>query len=135
MTPDTAITHLVVLNNHEITEHNRVFSSSMTTSSSNVELANGNKRRFIKNVKNLYTLSFTWLPSLQTQTIDGRRGRDYLYSLATMSSQFNLSIKLNPDDLFYDTVVYVDSYNETLLRRDISTQCAYYNVDISLKEK
>jgi len=135
MTPDTAITHLVVLNNHEITEHNRVFSSSMTTSSSNVELANGNKRRFIKNVKNLYTLSFTWLPSLQTETIDGRRGRDYLYSLATMSSQFNLSIKLNPDDPFYDTVVYVDSYNETLLRRDISAQCAYYNVDISLKEK
>lgn len=135
MVPDTAITHLIVLNNYEITEHNRVFSSSMATASANVELANGNKRRFIKNAKNLYTLNFTYLPSLQSLTIDGRKGRDYLYSLATMSSQFNLSIKLNPSDPFYNTIVYVDSYNENLLRRDISTQCSYYDVDITLKEK
>ena len=129
------ITHLVVINGEEITEHGRLFSSSMATSASNVELLNGNKKRFIKNAKNVYTLSFQYLPDHPERTIDGRKARNYLLSVAKTSSSASLSITLDPAEPSYNTVVYVDSYSETLVRRDIPNQCAYYNVEISLKEK
>ena len=131
----SGITHLVVINGEEITEHGRLFSSSMTTSASNVELLNGNKKRFIKNAKNVYTLSFQYLPDHPERTIDGRKARNYLLSVAKTSSSASLSITLDPAEPSYNTVVYVDSYSETLVRRDIPNQCAYYNVEISLKEK
>jgi hypothetical protein len=129
------ITHLVVLNGEEITEHNRIFSGNMATSAANAELLNGNRKRFIKNAKNYYNFSFTYLPDKPSETIDGRESRNYLYDLARTPSSATLSIKLDPDDSFYNTVVYVESYSETLIRRDIPNQCAYYNVEISLKEK
>jgi hypothetical protein len=131
----SGITHLVVINGEEITEHGRLFSSSMATSASNVELLNGNKKRFIKNAKNVYTLSFQYLPDHPERTIDGRKARNYLLSVAKTSSSASLSITLDPAEPSYNTVVYVDSYSETLVRRDIPNQCAYYNVEISLKEK
>ena len=131
----SGITHLVVINGEEITEHGRLFSSSMATSASNVELLNGNKKRFIKNAKNVYTLSFQYLPDHPERTIDGRKARNYLLSVAKTSSSASLSIILDPAEPSYNTVVYVESYSETLVRRDIPNQCAYYNVEISLKEK
>ena len=131
----SGITHLVVINGEEITEHGRLFSSSMATSASNVELLNGNKKRFIKNAKNVYTLSFQYLPDHSERTIDGRKARNYLLSVAKTSSSASLSITLDPAEPSYNTVVYVDSYSETLVRRDIPNQCAYYNVEISLREK
>lgn len=72
------ITHLVVINGHEITEHNRRFDQNYKMNSSDVELANGNRRRFIKNNKNTYTLSFSYLPDKQARTIDG--GRQGIFS-------------------------------------------------------
>lgn len=49
-------------------------------------------------------------------------------------SSVSLSIKLNPEEEFYTTTVYLESYSETLLRRDLTTQCSYYDVTISFKE-
>jgi hypothetical protein len=132
---DPGITHLVVLNNEEITEHGRVFQASVVTASSDIELANGNKRRFIKNAKNTYTLSYTWIPNIPEHTVDGRKARDFLYSVATTSAAIPFSVKTDPAEPFYNTYVYVESYNETLVRRDIASKCSYYNLDISLKEK
>jgi hypothetical protein len=129
------ITHLVVINGQQITEHGRTFTSSMLTSAANVDLLNGNKRRFIKNSKNSYTLSFQYLPDHPERTIDGRKARNYLLSVARTASSASLSIVLDPAEPAYNTVVYIDSYSETLVRRDIPNQCAYYNVEISLREK
>lgn len=128
------ITHLVVINGHEITEHNRRFDQNYKMNSSDVELANGNRRRFIKNNKNTYSLSFSYLPDKQTRTIDGRKARDFLFQLAKTPSSASLSIKLDPAEPFYNTTVYVDSYTETLIRRDLPNQCAYYDVSITLAE-
>lgn len=129
------ITHLITINGEQITEHGRTFTSSMTTSAANVELMNGNKRRFIKNAKNTYTLSFQYLPDHPERTIDGRKARNFLLSVARTSASASLSITLDPAEPTYNTNVYVDSYSETLVRRDIPNQCAYYNVEISLREK
>lgn len=70
----TTITHLVKLNGNEITEHNRKFDGGTSINASNIELINGDKRRYIKNNKNIYNFNFTYLPSLQSHTVDNRRG-------------------------------------------------------------
>jgi hypothetical protein len=128
------IIHLVKLNGEEITEHGRTFSGGSTIKASDVELNNGTRRRYIKNSKDTYSLSFRYLPSLQNKTIDGRKGRDYLYQIARTPSSISLSIKLDPEEGFYNTTAYVESYNETLIRRDIAGQCSYYDVQINLVE-
>ena len=130
----TTITHLVKLNGFEITEHNRNFDGGTAISANDIELINGDKKRYIRNNKNLYNFNFTYLPSLQTHTVDGRRGRDYLYSIAMTPASVSLSIKLDPEENFYTTTVYVESYSETLIRRDLTSQCSYYDVTISFKE-
>lgn len=128
------ITHLILLNGEEITEHNRIFDGGYKINSIDLDLANGNKRRFIKNNKNVYNLNFRYLPDKHTKTIDGRKARDFLFNLAKTPSSATLSIKLDPNEPFYNTTVYVDSYTEMLIRRDIPNQCAYYDVSISLSE-
>jgi len=128
------ITHLLVINGQQVTEHGRTFNSSNKFNSVDLDLANGNKRRFIKNNKNLYNLSFKYLPDKQEKTIDGRKGRDFFYDLARTPSSVSLSIKLDPAKPFYNTIVHVDSYSEVLIRRDIPGQCAYYDVTMSLSE-
>lgn len=129
------ITYLVAINGEEITEHNRKTNVGLASVSSNQELLNGAKRRFIKNSKNTYSLSFEYLPDLPEKTVDGRKARNFLNTLARTPSSATFSIKLDPNEPFYNTVVYVESYSETLVRRDIPNQCAYYNVEITLKEK
>lgn len=128
------IVHLIKLNGEEITEHGRTFSGGSAIKASNIELVNGTKRRYIKNSKDVYNLSFRYLPSLQNKTIDSRKGRDYLYQLARTPAAVSLSIKLDPEEDFYNTTAYFDSYNEVLIRRDIAGKCSYYDVSISLIE-
>lgn len=128
------ITHLLIINGEQITEHGRTFDLSYKFNSVDLDLANGNKKRFIKNNKNIYNLSFKYLPTKQEKTIDGRKGRDFLYTLARTPSSATLSIKLDPSEPFYNTTVYINSYSETLIRRDIPGQCAYYDVTMSLSE-
>jgi len=41
------ITHLLVINGEQITEHGRTFDSSYKFNSVDLDLANGNKKRFI----------------------------------------------------------------------------------------
>jgi hypothetical protein len=72
---------------------------------------------------------------MSERTIDGRVARNFLYALAKTPSSATFSIILDPAEPAYNTGVYVESYTETLVRRDIPNQCAYYNVEISLKEK
>jgi hypothetical protein len=128
------ITHLVVLNGQEITEHNRLFDGGSLVNGQIIELNNGNRKRYIKKNKNVYNMSFSYLPDLETKTIDGRKARNYLLGLTKTPASVSLSIKLDPNEPFYNTTVYVDSYSESLIRRDIPNQCAYYNVQISLRE-
>lgn len=128
------ITHIVSLNGSQITEHNRVVSMTLQNQSSEVEMSRGNKQRYILPSKNAYSFTFSYLPSKADKTIDGRQARDYLVSLMALRAKITLSIKLDPAEPEYTTLVYADSYNESLIRRDIPSNCAYYDVQISFVE-
>ena len=119
----------------EITEHGRKFSSEIQQSGSDVELARGRIKRYVQKNKRTFSLSFSYLPTLQEKTADGRKGRDYMNELAQTRGIVYLLIKLDPNDEYREYTCYINSYSERLLRRDLETNCAYYDVSIGLEEQ
>jgi hypothetical protein len=144
----TGLTHLVLISatpfesltalqkqGCEITEHGRTFSSEINQSGSDVELARGRIKRYVQKNKRTFSLSFKYLPTLQDKTADGRKGRDYLNILAQTRGLVYLLIKLDPNDEYRAYTCYINSYSERLLRRDLQTNCAYYDVSLGLEEQ
>jgi len=131
----TGLIHLLSINGNEITEHNRKFSSTIEQAGSDVELSRGRVRRYIRKNKRVFTLNFTYLPNNTDHTVDGRRGRDYLSSIANTRGTVTVAIMISPQDGLKTYNCFVNSYTETLVRRDIKTACAYYDVSIELGEQ
>ena len=131
----TALAHLIVIDGEEITEHNRRFSSSIIQSGSDLELDRGIVKRYVKKNKRSFNISFSYLPNKVEKTVDGRKGRDYLFNLVNIKNSVNLKIKLDPLESFSEYECYVNSYSESLIRRDIPSQCSYYEVSIDLEER
>ena len=131
----SGIVHLLKIDGIEITEHSRKFSSSESISASDVELDSGINKRYIRKNKRQFTLNFSYLPSLAIHTVDARVGRNYLQTIAQKRGAVEIYIKLNPKEDFQTFNAYVTSYNETLIKRDVETQCAYYDVSIAFEER
>lgn len=144
----TGLTHLILISaapfstlttqqkkDCEITEHARTFSSEIQQSGSDIELARGKIKRYVQKNKRTFSLSFKYLPTLQEKTADGRKGRDYFNSLAQTRGLVYVLIKLDPNDEYRAYTCYINSYSETLLRRDLETNCAYYDVNMGLEEQ
>jgi hypothetical protein len=131
----TGLTHLLSINGQEITEHNRKFNSSVEQGGSDVELSRGKVRRYISKNKRTFSLNFTYLPNNTDSTVDGRVGRDYLASIANTRGTVTVSIQISPADDIKTYTCFVNSYTEKLVRRDIPSACAYYDVSIELGEQ
>lgn len=132
--PDTYIISLLSIDGTEITEHNRRYSGEQVINSSGIELDSGITKKYIKQNKNNFSLSFSYLPSSTSLTVDGRSGRDFLKTLASSPSKKTISIKLSPSDSIKTFTAYVSSYSESLIKRDVRNKCAYYDVTISFEE-
>lgn len=131
----TGLVHLFSINGEQITEHNRKIDISIDQSATGIELARGINRKYIKKNKKTFSVNFRYLPNTTDKTVDGRRGRDYLNSIANTRGTVSVSIKLSPVDDFEVYTCYVNSYSETLVRRDIGSGCSYYDVKIELGEQ
>jgi len=129
-----SIVKLLSLDGVEITEHSRKYSGSESIAASDVELDSGINKRYIKKNKKSLSLSFSYLPSLAIHTVDARVGRNYLQTLANKRGKVAVYIQLGPEESPQQYDAYVTSYSETLIKRDVSTQCAYYDVSIALEE-
>lgn len=130
----TTIVHLLTINGTEITEHNRTFSKSENIAANELQLDSGRSRRYISKNKQTFSLSFSYLPSLSSKTVDARAGRDFLKTLSSLRAKSTVTIQLNPDNGYTSYQMYVTSYSETLKRRDVTTSCSYYDVSITLEE-
>jgi hypothetical protein len=130
----TDLVYLLSIDNQEITEHNRRTSISTNQSSAAVELGRGVSKRYIKKNKKNFSIFFSYLPSAQEKTVDGRKGRDYLVNLANKKNTVLVKIKLNPSEEYKEYECYLNSYSEKLIRRDIPSQCSYYDVNLDLEE-
>lgn len=129
-----SIHKLLSINSTEITEHNRKISISEQLAANDIDLASGHRRRYYSRNKKQFSLNWAYLPSLQAKTVDGRVGRDFLYSLANGSAVATVLVELAPGE--YETFdCYIDSYSEDLIRREYATQCSYYDVSLTLTER
>lgn len=130
-----SIQHIVTFNGNEITEHNRKLVIAEQLSVSDVELSNGNRRRFYRENKKTFTLNWSYLPSLENKTVDSRKGQIFLSNLANTTSNVLITIQTEPGGPYDPIYCFIDSYDEKLLRRDFSTQCSYYDVSMTLAER
>ena len=128
------IYRLCKLNNRVLTAHNRKLSISVNYVYDDVELLSGNKRRFLRGVKQSFKLDWQFLPSKDSKTVDGQYGRDYLKDLVGNRQLLSFFIQDKPNDAGSTYTVIMESYNEDLVRRELSTGTHFYNVSLVLKE-
>jgi hypothetical protein len=133
-----AVKSFFKVNGEEITAHNRSFSSSIKAVASSVTLASGKSKRFYVRSPKAFSLSFSYVPGPSAMSVDGQGARDFLFSIATLDK--NVLVEYLPeytsdqDSFDYESVVSrVTGYSETLIRRDESNGCYYYNVSISFE--
>lgn len=131
----TGLSYLIAINSQPITEHNRRTSIETNQSGADVELHSGRLKRYYKKNKQLFSLDFKYLPNTHEKTVDGRKGRDYLHSIAQTRGTVTVSIKLDPEKGYASYTCYVISYSESLIRRDIPNNCEYYDVTMVLEEQ
>jgi len=125
---------LLVIDGQEITSHNRTFSISEMQSSVDVELITGSKRRFVKDSKKTFSLSFSYLPDKDAVTVDTRSGRNTLLNFVNKRDLCTLEVEMEPGAGLSSYEVYVESYNEKAVRRDFNSQCTYYDIQMSFVE-
>lgn len=132
--PDTYIISLLSIDGTEITEHNRKYNGGQTINASDVELDSGVNKRYIKKNKENFSISFTYLPNSATKSVDGRAARDFLKTVAETPGKKTINIKLSPVDPTKTILAYVSSYSETLIKREVDQECAYYDVTVNFEE-
>lgn len=131
----TSLVYLIKIAGEEITEHGRKISISIGQSGSDVELDRGITKRYAKRNKKTFSLSFSYLPTSHEKTVDGRKGRDYLLTVFKQKNPVEVKIKLDPEEEYTTYMCHFNSYSERLLRRDIPSNCAYYDVNVDLEEQ
>lgn len=125
----------ITLNGTEITNHNRKFGMTDGLNVNDIETAGGRKRRFYKSSKRSIDLNFTYLPDKANRTVDQRAGRDFMFGLAYSSPFVVVTMQDSPGDVYKEFSGYIVSYQEKMLRRDLKSQCTYYDLSFSIEER
>ena len=130
----TRLAVFITLNGTEVTNHGRTVTLSEMVNTSDVETASGRLRRFYQPNKKSVSLTFTYLPNTSEKTADGRVGRDFLEGLARTAPKVLVNYKDVPTGLNKEFYGFITSYTESIVRRDLPTQCTYYDVQFSIEE-
>jgi hypothetical protein len=98
------------------------------------QLASGKQVRYIKAVKKRFVTSWTWLPSESDQTIDGGAGRNDLVKFRDSGGPFLLTVE---DDVLGFSVynVFIEQYDEKLIRRDPHSGLFFFDVSMEFIEQ
>jgi len=128
---------LVVINNKPLTNHNRILSISYNLISTDNTNWNGTRSRYFRRSSSAnkisLTLNWTMVPNTKRDTADGRYGRDYLKELATMEDSMTM-IYYHIDGTTTSHTVFIDSYNENLIRRDLVNNVYYFDCSMTINE-
>jgi len=99
-----------------------------------VELANGDRKRYIKAVKHQFAMSWTWLPDKSIETIDGGIARQEIQNLVGTSGEVHTLRFYDRNAGWMEYLVFVNTYSEILLRRDAASGTHFWEVTIELEE-
>lgn len=134
---------LVFIDGKPITNHNRIISQNLNLSIIDNMNWNAEKGRYYKKVskagREQFNFSWRFLPNFREKTVDLAYGRDFLASIASDPDTHILKI-VNQDEsgttpYSEETyTVFVRSYDETLIRRDLSDGVYYFDCQLSLEE-
>lgn len=139
----SSIRTFLILDDKPLTNHNREFDISISPSFIENRNWNNRKSRYYKRAsesgRKTFSLSWKFLPNFMTQTVDTRHGRDYIASISEDPDVHVLKV-INQDqngltpytETSYN--VFVRSYSETLLRRDLSNGVYYFDCNLTLEE-
>ena len=134
---------LLSIDNRVITNHNRSIESSIEPIFvENTNVKNTTSRYYKSTTRasrNIFVLSWAYLPNSKEQTVDDRWARDYILSIAKDPDYHVLKItNMDSSGVTPDTQtsynVLVTDYSETLVRRDIDSNTYYWDCSITLGE-
>lgn len=99
-----------------------------------VDLANGNRKRYVRAVKHTYSTSWTYLPDDSTCTIDGYAARDEIVALIGDSEQSHTLRFFYKNNKYEEVTVFVTSYSENLIKRDPTSGVFIWEVSLEFEE-
>jgi hypothetical protein len=98
------------------------------------ELANGKRKRYVKAVKHTFSISWSYLPDDSICTIDGYAARDTLVTLLGDSEQSHTLRFFYQNAKYEEMTVFVNSYSESLIKRDPVSGIFLWEVSLELEE-
>jgi len=129
-----ALPNLITLGGYELTDQGRTFSSARDERSIPVELASGLTKKYFKAVKYTFSIAWTQLPSLSTQTYDKKEARNTLKVLSDTQAVLPLIVRA-PIGTTQTYNVWIESYSENIMRRDFVSGAIFYEVSLELKQQ
>jgi hypothetical protein len=130
----TSLAVFVSINGTELTNHNRTVSIAEEANVSDVETSAGRLKRFYKPNKRSLSFSFNYLPNNGDKTADGRVARDFIENLVRTAPKVLVNYKDDPTEANKEFYGFISSYSESIVRRDLPTQCTYYDVQFNIEE-
>jgi len=139
----SSIRTFLILDDKPLTNHNREFDISIAPSFVENKNWNNRKSRYYKRAsesgRKTFSLSWKFLPNFMDKTVDTRHGRDYIASISEDPDVHVLKV-VNQDqngltpytETSYN--VFVRSYSETLIRRDLADGVYYFDCNLTLEE-
>jgi hypothetical protein len=130
----TDLLKFISINSTELTEGSRKVSINETLSVSDIETSSGRIKRFFNKSKKELSINYSYLGSGTDHTVDGRVGRDFIHNLALNSPSIQVAYVDQPGGPVISFNGFISSYSESIIRRDLSTQCIYYEVQFTVQE-
>lgn len=127
--------NLLSLDGIELSDHGRTFTQDRVDRITQIELANGNRKQYVKGIKRKFNIEWTWLPSADAQTSDTKAGRDTLRGLLLDGNTHTLIVRDMASGSTNTYTVFVDSYNETIKRRDNPNNLHYYDISVEFSQQ
>lgn len=128
---------LITVNNVTLSDHNRSEARiEYENVRQDVRLASGTMRRYFIANKRRLSVSWEMLPALDSQTVDGKAGRNTLKYLFDTYSGVPVTVSYYEVDTTNTQVTrsftaFIDSYAESLVKR---FDAQYWNVEVSFVE-
>lgn len=98
------------------------------------ELASGRRKKYIKGVKRIFAMSWSYLPDLDTCNIDGYAGRLTMINNFAYDGDLHLLRFYHRNGEYSEHSVFVTSYEETLIRRDPVSGVFIWDVTLEFEE-
>jgi len=124
----------ISLNGTEISVGAVDYDITESLNTSEIETSAGRIKRYARDNKRSISVRYAYLPSSSAKTVDGRAGRDFIYNLAANNPAVTVNYKDDPLGDAIEFSGFIDTYSETIVRRDIATQCIYYQVSFEVVE-